>query len=580
MKKIFTFFAALCTMGVVMAQTPTLVSTNVEKRNVLIEEFTGVGCGYCPDGHARANQICQQYEGHAWAINIHQGSYATGSGYETQWGDGLAGQYNITGYPCGVTNRCPNIQNRGEWAATAAQVRSEDSPVNLGAVAEINPITRQLVVNVEAYYTGSQSVTSNFLNVVLVQNNIIGPQSNYGNYNAEYITSDGQYRHMHMLRDMITGQWGEEITTISTGELVQRTYTYTLPSAIGAVPIDDFDNLEVIVFLTETHKNVITANEAAMTVLPGAYIAGFSCENEDCSFDYQPIVTLANTFDETVTSWVINYNGTEITYNKTVTTGNRDTVHLPLYTITDNGETVQNCATTLSASIVNVMKGGVVTSINSTPSTISIANFQMIHADGPFYLDLVIDRYGDETHAYWINQSNCNPLWHTPTFTNISFNKARHNYFNIDPADAGTYIFRVTDDYGDGATYVGSNGDQGFTLYSLKNGDTTVVLTHDGDYGAGIDYVIITSTSGSGTYVGIEDVADVKFSVYPNPATDRLNISCNEAVREINVIDMAGRTVISTGAERSLNVSGLATGVYMVRIATENGIGIQKFVKE
>ena len=37
--------------------------------------------------------------------------------------------------------------------------------------------TNTLTVNVEIYYTGSQTVTSNKLNVAVLQNNIEGPQS-------------------------------------------------------------------------------------------------------------------------------------------------------------------------------------------------------------------------------------------------------------------------------------------------------------------------------------------------------------------------------------------------------------------
>ena len=173
MKKALLSAAAMLLVGMLTAQT--IVSTSVEKRNVLIEEFTGVGCGYYPDGHYRANLICEQYQDHAWAINIHAGGYASGSGYETTDGDLIHNEYSsqINGYPCGVVNR-GNVQSRGDWAATAANVRSQDSPVNVAATATIDPVTRQLTVNVEVYYTGSQSATSNFLNVALIQNNIIG----------------------------------------------------------------------------------------------------------------------------------------------------------------------------------------------------------------------------------------------------------------------------------------------------------------------------------------------------------------------------------------------------------------------
>ena len=149
MKKALFLFAATLLSASVWAQT--IVSTEVEKRNVLIEEFTGIRCGYCPDGHYRANQICDYFYGHAWAINIHEGGYATGSGYTTTYGDNIASLWDIEGYPCGVTNRCNTMQNRGQWAASATQVRNEDSPVNLAARGELNVEARTLTVHLEAY---------------------------------------------------------------------------------------------------------------------------------------------------------------------------------------------------------------------------------------------------------------------------------------------------------------------------------------------------------------------------------------------------------------------------------------------
>ena len=86
------------------------------------------------------------------------------------------------------------------------------------------------------------------------------------------------------------------------------------------------------------------------------------------------------------------------------------------------------------------------------------------------------------------------------------------------------------------------------------------------------------TNAGTGA-MAIDDVMNVNFSVYPNPVSDRLNIECGAAVREVNVIDMTGRTVI-TSTSTDINVSALATGVYMVRVATETGMGMQKFVKE
>ena len=581
MKKSLLFVAAMLLAGVMMAQDLT-VSTSVEKRNVVIEEYTGVGCGYCPDGHARANQICQQYEGHAWAINIHQGGYATGSGYETEWGDGLAGQYNISGYPCGTVNR-GTMSGRGDWAGQATTVRGEDSPVNVAARATIDPMTREMVIEVQMYYTGTQSVSSNFLNVALVQNNIIGPQSNYGNYNQDYIMPDGSYRHMHMLRDLITGQWGEEITDLSTNTLIERTYTYQLPSAIGAVPINNFDDLEVIVFVSETHKNILTGTAAEMVIGPGFYISTYYNGAVDCGLTFTPTVTVRNTFDMDITGFTLNYNNEDIEFNTTIQSGDSYVAELPSVTVE------------APASYAHIVENGVVTlnsyTMDGEDFTVSVPNIEFNIADFEFYtttghfvLDFAIDRYGSEDHAMWINQSNCNTLWQTPNYSNGNSNgaPARHYFYTIDPAEAGIYILRIIDEYGDGMTYASTSAPAGYTLYSVDaQGNRTVVLEHDGDFGTGMDYYINVTNSGNGQYVGVDNVPMVSLDVYPNPVNDVLNVSCSEVISSLEVLDMAGRTVVSmNGNNSSIDTKALSAGVYMLRVVTENGVSSQKFVKE
>lgn len=45
----------------------TFVSTEVANKNVILEEYTGINCGNCPDGHRIANQIIAAHPGRAWA---------------------------------------------------------------------------------------------------------------------------------------------------------------------------------------------------------------------------------------------------------------------------------------------------------------------------------------------------------------------------------------------------------------------------------------------------------------------------------------------------------------------------------
>ena len=73
MKKILLSVFALGTL----AANAQNVSTTPENKNVILEEFTGIYCGYCPDGHRLAQELHDNNPGDVVLINIHTGSYAT-----------------------------------------------------------------------------------------------------------------------------------------------------------------------------------------------------------------------------------------------------------------------------------------------------------------------------------------------------------------------------------------------------------------------------------------------------------------------------------------------------------------------
>ncbi len=592
MKKVLLSAMAMLFAGALMAQT--IVSTEVEKRNVIIEEYTGVGCGYCPDGHARANAICAQYSNHAWAINIHEGGYADGSGYETALGDGLASQYNISGYPCGTVNRGA-MSSRGDWASQAATVRGQDSPVNVAATATIDPLTRELVVNVEMYVTGTQSATSNRLNVALVQNNIIGPQSNYGDYNPDYILPDGNYRHMHMFRHLLTGQWGEEITGLSVGTLIERSYTYSLPMAIGAVPIANFSDLEIIVFVAENQKNIITGAKADLTILPAVYMAGLTYEENGCGIDYTPVVTIANTTTEDASSFTFTSDNNQVFSSKTIAPGQTDTFHMPTYSIQYDNTPVQHYAPSIEVtfdSYDNQTDGTVSVGVSGS---VDVAPVNMYTVAGPLKMRVAIDGYGKECQVKLFNQANgCSNewTWAESSWTNIGPDNAQYisqlydarpYWMSFNPATPGIYVLRIIDTYGDGWRWTNNDNPSGVWLDDA-NGS---VIAESWGYSNGpsfstIDYYLNVTTSGDGSHVGIDNAEPVvEFTVYPNPVNEYLTINCSDAIRQVEILDVAGRTVMTAnGNQTVINTEALSAGVYMLRVVTENGVSAQKFVKE
>lgn len=273
----------LSTQGA-LAQLP--VSQEPENRNVILEEYTGIYCGFCPDGHRIGSEYADANPEDVFLINIHTGSYANPSGgdpdYRTSFGPALMGQTDLAGFPAGTINRhvfagysqiSGTAQSRGSWVTTGNQILAQSSYVNIAADASIDGATREMTVDLEAYFTGSGAPSSMKINVAVVQNNIAGYQSGMS-YNPSQINGDGTYNHQHMLRHLITGQWGDEITTTTMGTLVEKTYTWTVPAALNGIELV-LSDLKVIVFISEGNQEIITGAEARTGV------AGI--ENEEVS---------------------------------------------------------------------------------------------------------------------------------------------------------------------------------------------------------------------------------------------------------------------------------------------------------
>ena len=127
-------------LGSFLTFAQTNVSTSPENKNVVLEEFTGISCPYCPDGHVIAQGIKDNNPGDVMLINIHTGGYATpqgpGTDFNTNFGAALATNANVSGYPTGSVNRDGAAMSRSSWASATANQLSQPSP-------------RTIIINIE-----------------------------------------------------------------------------------------------------------------------------------------------------------------------------------------------------------------------------------------------------------------------------------------------------------------------------------------------------------------------------------------------------------------------------------------------
>lgn len=102
-------------------------------------------------------------------------------------------------------------------------------------------------------------------------------------------------------------------------------------------------------------------------------------------------------------------------------------------------------------------------------------------------------------------------------------------------------------------------------VWSPADGDTSITFD---------DCTVITTFS--------NDIDSIAFSLYPNPASDFINISTIEVVNKVRVFDMTGRLVKDFSPNKSnlsLDISDLNKGVYLVQINSGNKQGVAKIIK-
>ncbi|MBP9689564.1 MAG: Omp28-related outer membrane protein, partial [Bacteroidia bacterium] len=212
---------------------------------------------------------------------VHAGSYAAPAAgwanFTTAWGAAIDGQASVAGYPAGTINRIVaadlgvapqkaggTAMSRGSWKTAAQAVLAMPSPVNVGAMAEYNSSTKELTVNVDAYYTADETAANN-INVAFLRSKLMSKQSGDP-------TSGDLYEQNHVLRNLLTGQWGDVVTeTKTTGTKVRKTYTYPVPADYNGTAVEGggavvIENCSVVVFISRGKTDVLTAVEIPITV--------------------------------------------------------------------------------------------------------------------------------------------------------------------------------------------------------------------------------------------------------------------------------------------------------------------------
>jgi len=152
------------------------------------------------------------------------------------------------------------------------------------------------------------------------------------------------------------------------------------------------------------------------------------------------------------------------------------------------------------------------------------------------------------------------------------------------------------------------SGDWTLVSNTVSSGTRTIVATRANDTGNSNDYTfsasagsltVIWAVGSSTTYayhsirgatalsvsLGISENNLLSFEMYPNPVSDLLNIQLPTSTEkaEVSVFDYTGRLVSSktiSSNDTAIDVQKISKGIYMIRVAANNKIGVQRFIKK
>lgn len=199
------------------------------QRNVLIEDFTGQRCIFCPAASDAITELQKLYDADKLiAVAFHAGPLAvkSGSGFvglRTDVGDTYYKYWAVPNVPKAIINRRGGVLAKDAWAGRIYDEFAQTTTIGIDLKCLYEAATRQVEIETDLK-TLAEDVKGK-LQLWLVEDSIVAPQM-FPNNKVEK-----EYVHNHVFRAAINGEWGTELT-LSTKSVHKEKTTYTLPEGI------------------------------------------------------------------------------------------------------------------------------------------------------------------------------------------------------------------------------------------------------------------------------------------------------------------------------------------------------------
>ena len=541
------------------------VSTDPQNKKILLEEFTGIHCGNCPDGHAMAKKLHTAKPEDVFIIAVHAGYYATPGADQadlrTDDGIELHDFFGADSYPSGMVNRIPYGNeyaiSRSLWAKQARIIISDIAPVNLMVNCEYDDFYEKITVTVDGYWVEDSPSDSARLSVALLQNNIQAYQAGSG------IGDD--YIHQHILRDYITDALGDLITTNKKGEYFTATYTYTLPEDYRGVVVAP-EQLELIAFVTENEANVL--NVASKKLSHSSFELTMEAEISE------PKIPIGRNYAYSFLEMYLE--------NKSTTPITSATFDVELNGVVKQTEWTGNIDALSTEEISIPIDWTAQTDDNDWKVTLTAINGEKydgnnikgsfgeaVQSPAEIIVKIKTDDFSDDNR--WMIKDIDGTI--VEEFDGFTDGAAEEKEFDVTLEVGKTYCIEVTDVWGNGI-----KTPRGYIKIYNKDNSLVAQNLEISDFGwrTFIKVVEETNEEEEEDNTNVNEFEHNKINiVYTN---DKININnCQNFI--VNIYDMSGRCVMSHENQDIISTEELNNGVYLINIITSNSNKTFKITK-
>lgn len=218
---------------------PEITELEDQRQHIIVEEYTGVSCIQCPAGSSALKDL-QGIHGEQLAIiSIHAGDFAIPrnnisiNDLRAQQGEDLVGYLGTPFFfPIATVNRRlfdgeqALLINRNKWAGYISEELNSSPAVKIGVEPSYDETNRRMTVDVILLVeTTVPDASGARISVFLTEDDVIEPQLTPDSSPAY----DPDYKHQHVLRDMLTAYDGDPISEpLQAGATIEKQFTGTL----------------------------------------------------------------------------------------------------------------------------------------------------------------------------------------------------------------------------------------------------------------------------------------------------------------------------------------------------------------